>query len=105
MEKINCDVSNCSHNKSGVCYSNRVDIAGMTSSTSNDTCCGSFLDRQLYSDLTNNTNTAGRCDALVCKVETCTYNCNNLCELPSINVGGHNVKIYSEAHCESFKEK
>ena len=26
MQKINCDVNNCSHNKSGVCYSNRVDI-------------------------------------------------------------------------------
>ena len=39
MQKINCDVNNCSHNKSGICYSNRVDIAS-SSYTDNDTCCG-----------------------------------------------------------------
>ena len=36
MQKINCDVNNCSHNKSGVCYSNRVDIAS-SSCTNNET--------------------------------------------------------------------
>ena len=35
MQKINCDVNNCSHNKSGICYSNRVDIAS-SSYTDND---------------------------------------------------------------------
>jgi hypothetical protein len=105
MAQINCSVNNCSHNKSGVCYSNRVNIGGLNSSCAEDTCCGSFLDKQLYSDLTNNTNASGPCDALVCKVENCSYNCNNLCNLSNINVGGNNVKVYSEAHCESFEEK
>ena len=43
MAEINCSVNNCSHNKSGVCYSNRVNIGGLNSSCSKDTCCGSFL--------------------------------------------------------------
>lgn len=105
MAEINCTVNNCSHNKSGECYSNRVNIGGLNSGSSKDTCCGSFLDKKLYSDLTNNTNSAGPCDSLICKVENCKYNINNLCDLPCINVGGDNVKIYSEAHCESFQEK
>ena len=105
MAEINCTVNNCSHNKSGVCYSNRVNIGGLNSSSSEDTCCGSFLDKKLYSDLTNNTNASGSCDALICKVENCTHNCNSLCDLSSITVGGNNVKIYSEAHCESFQDK
>ena len=105
MAEINCSVNNCSHNKSGVCYSNRVNIGGLNSSCSKDTCCGSFLDKNLYSDLTNNTNASGSCDALICKVEDCKYNCNSLCDLPCISVGGDDVKIYSEAHCQSFQEK
>ena len=105
MEKINCDVSNCSHNKSGVCYSNRVDISGMTSSTSNDTCCGSFLDIQLYSDLTNNTNDPGKCECLVCRVTNCIHNENTLCNLSSIHVSGCGARLYTETNCESFEEK
>ena len=50
MTKINCDVTNCSHNKSGVCFSNRVDIGGINASTDCGTCCGSFLNKALYSE-------------------------------------------------------
>lgn len=105
MPKINCDVCNCSHNKDGVCFSNRIDIGGMNSSTSNDTCCGAFLDRLNYSDLTNNTNSEGPCDCLVCKVNNCAYNENTLCTLSSINVSGSDVKIYSETNCASFEKQ
>lgn len=105
MDKINCSVDNCSHNKSGVCYSNRINIGGKTANESCDTCCGSFLDEKLYSDLTNNTNSSGCCDCLVCNVHSCSYNHSNLCNLESINVSGENVKIYSETNCSSFDLK
>lgn len=105
MNKINCVVNNCSHNKSGTCYSNRVNIGGKTANEECNTCCGSFLDEKLYSDLTNNTNSEGSCDCLVCKVESCIHNCNNLCDLNSINVSGQNIKIYSETNCASFNLK
>lgn len=103
MQKINCDVNNCSHNKEGVCYSNRVDI-GSTSCTDNDTCCGSFLDRRHYSDLTNNTNSSGSCDCLICKATECTHNENCNCTLSSINVSGSHANIYTETCCESYEK-
>ena len=105
MQKINCDVSNCSHNKSGVCYSNTVDIGGMNACSDSGTCCGSFLNQSLYSDLTSNTNSSGPCDSLVCGVESCTHNCNKLCDLQSINVCGNNSQIYSETKCKSFEKQ
>lgn len=100
MNKINCNVNNCSHNKGGECYSSRVDIGGKSAHSDGNTCCGSFLDILNYSDLTNNVDT--KCNCLICKVDTCSHNCNNLCELNSINVSGENVKIYSETCCSSF---
>ena len=68
MTKINCSVTNCSHNKSSVCYSNIVNIKGGQAKEACNTCCGNFLDMRDYSDLTNNTNSSGSCDCLVCKV-------------------------------------
>lgn len=105
MQKINCDVTNCSHNKSGVCFSNRVDIGGMNACTDCGTCCGSFLNKSLYSDLTSNTNSSGPCDALICGVESCEHNCNKLCNLDAIQVSGNDTQIYSETECVSFEKK
>lgn len=105
MQRINCDVTNCSHNKTGICYSNRVDIGGVSASTERGTCCGSFLNKSLYSYLTNNTNSRGQCDSLTCNVESCVHNYNRLCDLNSINVSGDGVQIYSETKCSSFDDK
>jgi hypothetical protein len=105
MNRINCDVTNCSHNKTGICYSNRVDIGGVSASSERGTCCGSFLNESLYSDLTNNTNSKGQCDALTCNVESCAHNDNKLCDLNSVNVSGNGVQVYSETRCSSFDYK
>lgn len=105
MERINCAVNNCSHNKSGVCFSNRVDIGGISASSEGGTCCGSFLNKALYSALTNNTNSSIQCDSLTCKAENCAYNYNKLCDLHSINVSGSKAQIYAETECSSFIPK
>ncbi|SFB43113.1 DUF1540 domain-containing protein [Clostridium frigidicarnis] len=105
MNSIICGVSNCSHNKSNVCYSNRVNIGGEGSNNSCDTCCGSFLDEKNYGSLTNNTNGDSQCDCLVCKVESCTHNSNCLCALNSIEVAGNGARLYSETNCASFSSK
>jgi hypothetical protein len=105
MQRINCDVTNCSHNKSGICFSNRVDIGGVSASSERGTCCGSFLNEFLYSTLTSNTNSKGQCDALSCNVETCSHNYNKLCDLNSVNVSGEGVQVYSQTRCSSFNNK
>lgn len=103
MTKINCSVSNCSHNKSNICYSNIVNITGGSAKESCSTCCGNFLDVKNYSTLTNNTNACGPCDALVCTVKTCVYNRNLACTAENISVNGSNANIYTETSCSTFK--
>ena len=105
MQRINCDVTNCSHNKTGICYSNRVDIGGISASSEGGTCCGSFLNKALYSALTNNTNSSTHCDSLICSAENCAHNDNKLCDLQSINVSGSKAQIYAETKCASFDAK
>lgn len=106
MNTINCTVKNCSHNNDCVCYANRINVAGKGATNPNSTCCGSFLDKSLYSNLTNNTNQNGKCTALVCNVDTCTHNENSMCVLDTISVSGDgSPKIYSETQCNSFEIK
>lgn len=104
MDKIKCSVNNCSHNESGICFADRVNIVGYGASDREDTCCGSFLDRRTYSTLTNNVKGGGACTCLICKAEECEHNKNNICMLNTIQVTGNNdVNIYSETFCGSFK--
>lgn len=103
MAKIGCRVTACSHNHSGVCYANCVDIVGSSAKKDSETCCGSFLNKLVYSELTNNTLSSGSCDCLKCTVETCTFNRNNLCVLESIQVSGENVEYHTQTECASFQ--
>lgn len=103
MNRVECGVINCSHNKGGDCYANRVNIGGKSASKDAETCCGSFLNKLLYSDLTNNIYGGGSCDCLVCYVKSCKFNSDSLCSLDSIEVGGNDVEIYTETRCESFQ--
>ena len=105
MNKIDCSVSNCSHNKEGLCYANRINIGGKSAVNDCQTCCGSFLNKLLYSDLTNNINGDGSCDCLVCHVKSCSHNENCLCSLENIQVDGANPEIYTETFCKSFELK
>lgn len=105
MQKIQCSASNCSHNSSGVCYSNRVDIGGVTASTESGTVCGSFLNSYEYSTLTSNINSSGPCDALTCNVISCQHNEDKLCNLDSIQVVGDGAHIYMDTACSSFDAK
>jgi len=48
MQQINCNEGNCLHNKSGICYSNRVDIGGANVSSKSGTWCDSFSGISLH---------------------------------------------------------
>jgi len=104
MSKINCSVSNCSHNDDNSCYANIINVGGKSAKKDSDTCCSSFLDSIAYSDLTNIVNgTKSECDLVSCNVGTCTYNSNQLCSAKSIEVSGRDVNLYSETDCSTFK--
>jgi hypothetical protein len=105
MAKINCEVSNCSHNNSGMCYANIVSIVGSSAQKENDTCCSSFLNDLTYAELTNDIFESDACDSLKCSAETCAHNKNKLCTLENIQVSGSNAEYYTQTDCASFFNK
>lgn len=104
MSKINCSVKNCSHYSNGVCFANIVTISGTSANSECDTCCSAFLNEATYSKLTNNTQSFGECDSLICRVETCSHNDSCTCQLDSISVAGDKPLVYSETNCASYKK-
>lgn len=104
MNKIICDVTTCSHNKDEMCCANRVNIGGKSACNDMSTCCGSYLNSLLYSDLTDAKSESGNCDCLVCYSKTCKHNENCICNLEAINVSGSEAAIYTETCCSSFEK-
>ena len=81
MSKIACSVDKCSHNKSGCCCANFVEIDGNHATNDADTCCTSYLNKQNYSCLTNACmDNSAECECLNCHVESCKYN-ENCCAI------------------------
>lgn len=105
MQQINCDASNCAHNKSGICYSTRVGIGVLNVSSESESCCESFSNRGLYRGLINNANSDSQCDCLTCEIENCIHNANRICNLQSINVSGSSSRTYTQTKCSSFNPK
>ncbi|WP_304340850.1 DUF1540 domain-containing protein [Metaclostridioides mangenotii] len=106
MSKINCNVTNCSYYDNNVCYAEKINISGKSAQKSESTNCSSFLEKEHYSRLTNNTNN-GKTD-LICNVSSCEHNGNgDVCNLQNIQVEPNTDKpvIYSETYCGSFESR
>lgn len=104
MQKVNCSVDNCSYNDNNLCYSSRINIGGLGAQKLEDTCCGTFLDKFSYSDLTQEIQNLSIEKKLFCKVDTCEHNSHHCCTLDNINISGTtDTKIYTETNCLSFQ--
>lgn len=106
MSKVNCTVSNCAYYGNNLCYAEKINISGKSASKSENTNCSSFLQKEHYSSLTNNTNN-GQTD-LVCNVSSCEYNGQgDVCTLQNIQVEACTGKpvAYSETYCGSFENR
>ena len=107
MPAINCNINNCAHNTNGTCYANKISVNGKKARTSNNTCCSSFVNESVYSNLTNSTLDSNPCNSLNCTVKTCVNNAGNICALRDVSITSHadNANLLSETYCGSFRCK
>lgn len=105
MAYISCSVSSCGYNKSGMCHSTGgVNIGGRGATSECETCCGSFLNSNVYSNLAY-TEALGEANSIACSADTCRHNTGGSCHLNSIQVGSvTQAKYYTETECLSFEQ-
>ena len=105
MSYISCSVSSCANNKSGTCYAAGLNIGGKGATSECDTCCGSYLNSAVYSNLANFTSLRGAADKILCSANTCKYNSDGACNLDSIEIGSStDAKNYTETESLSFEQ-
>lgn len=106
MTNIMCNVCSCSNNKDGNCYASCVNIGGKGVTNEGGTCCGSYLNKAAYSNLSQYTCQRGENETVSCMSNSCKYNSSGMCSLEKIDVGGNaEAKIYTETQCLSFQDK
>ncbi len=103
MSKVKCGATNCSYNQEHICRANTIKVGGKAATSEESTCCASFLNRSVYSNLAEYTSMRGTSKEILCNVATCKYNSDDHCRLEKIEVGGSSqTKFYTETDCLSF---
>lgn len=101
MTQLDCSVTNCKYNEDHCCCKDNIQVDGRTARTSNETCCGSFVERT--TDAVSNSNLEPKKPTNVeCKAENCNYNENCKCHANSIDIQGHNACCCGETECATF---
>ena len=105
MAYISCSVSTCGYNKKGTCHSSGgVNIGGRGATNESETCCGSFLNSNVYSNFSSS-GALSEASYIACSADTCRHNSSGGCQLGSIQVGAvTNAKYYTETECLSFEQ-
>lgn len=116
MAKLSCGANSCIHNELGVCSAKSIVVEGISSSTSSDTYCASYIeasdsgmensigDFNYMGGIVNgfSNHISGMNPEITCKARNCTYNLNGNCEAKAVNIYGANSGILSTM-CETFK--
>ena len=106
MTHVKCSVTSCSYNQDGGCYVSTVKIGGRGATQEGLTCCGSFLNRQHYSNIAEYTSQRSEAESVMCNVTTCRYNSDEHCSRDGIHVNGsREAEIYTETYCDSFDKE
>lgn len=106
MASIQCSIKNCSYNANNKCTLKTVKIGGISSLHECQTCCGSFLNNNCYSNLSNYTGSDCHDHEILCSVGTCAHNCSEKCTKDMIEITGlPDASIYTETLCYSFDNK
>lgn len=105
MSKVKCGATNCSYNQEHICCANTIKVGGKAATSEESTCCASFLNRSVYSNLAEYTSMRGTSKEILCNVATCKFNSDDHCSLKRIEVGGSSeTKFYTETDCLSFEK-
>ena len=108
MNNLYCKVKECTNNNcDGLCQLGRIKVNGHEPNSSAGTYCASFAEKKGSASNANCYSNATEETKIECRVHNCTYNSNNLCSAPKVNMGCSSAspKIMDETECETFKHR
>lgn len=103
MPELKCGVVTCVHNKQNYCELDSIEVVGDTAQVSEQTSCGSFVERKGES-YSNSAKEASPISNIVCQAEECKYNESKKCHAGKISVMGSTACRMEETECATFKK-
>ena len=101
MTQLDCSVRNCKYNEDNCCCKENIQVDGSSARQSNETCCGSFVEKGTTS-VSNSTLEPKKPTNVDCKAEKCHYNENCKCHANRIDIQGSNACCCGETECATF---
>nr|WP_317365355.1 DUF1540 domain-containing protein [uncultured Blautia sp.] len=103
MTILNCTAVTCVYNKDRLCSRGEIEVTGSDARAADETCCGSFRDRNEGS-ATNSLKDSCGCEKINidCKARECTYNEHCRCTASAIDINGENACTEAETKCGTF---
>ena len=103
MPELRCGVVTCAHNKQNYCNLDEIEVVGSSAQISEQTSCGSFVERK-GEQYTNSAKEASERSDVLCHACECEYNKSQKCYAGSINVMGSNANCVEQTECATFKK-
>ena len=108
MNKVECNVDNCSHFSNNYCGLDQIKVDGPAAKEKYQTCCLSFDKKQLSMSNSSASGSAASIQTgISCMAENCVHNCSSKCDADTISVGcsAGNPTVKSSTECETFIER
>lgn len=93
---LNCSANNCIYNKSGVCYAGNIQIIGEKATTTSNTSCSTFQEKDNNNFTSCSSNNFTTSSDILCKAKKCNYNSDEICTADSVQIN------YNNASCDTF---
>ncbi len=104
MAELKCKAEKCNYNKDCYCCKGDIMVGGTHATTSDDTCCESFVENK-GSNYTSAMTHPSSVISIDCDAVKCVYNSNYKCIAKQVNINGQNANTSKLTSCGTFKEK
>lgn len=104
MTNLSCNASTCTHNSDKCCCLSGIDVNGSTACTCDETCCGSFDNK----DNAGSHNSAASPKlnlSIKCAAHNCIYNENSACHADHVDISGITAVNAGDTVCATFTTK
>lgn len=93
---LNCSANNCVYNNSGICYAGNIKVDGINATTTSNTTCSTFQEKDSNSMTSSTINAFTTSSDIACSANKCNYNSAGTCTAPSVQINFNNVS------CDTF---
>lgn len=105
MPSLECSVRNCFYNTNNKCCLDSIEVEGDEATTTDATACGSFKLKGESASNACSCREPSKELEIDCQAHECTYNKEEVCHAPKVDIAGISAEQVEETECGTFRMK